>query len=255
MHRRRSLEQATDNLSTVPLEGNPSSNAGRPILDLTSGISTLQAVLTQVQGTVQHFTELEDILCQLSRSRSLRRDRDAQMSHIQEIVEHINTMDQQHTAEGYSIFGEAEDGPVVSLPDGSSVNLRPSRIHPSLNDVTCQTHKDITAYINDMKTQVRDIHAWQSYLLTQLEALVQKLPHGADNSMVAGPDAAPQDTMTVAQEVATILVDRLLTFDVLSLTHMGKLKGDRVAALLENPTMSHPTPCHLAVKTHTLNVQ
>jgi hypothetical protein len=238
----------------VPLAEDASPNTGRPILDVISGISTLQAVLTQVQATVEHFTDLEDILCQLSRSRSLKRDRDAQMSHVQDIIEHINTMDQQHTAEGHSIFGEAEDGPVVSLPDGSSVSLRPNRIHPSLNDVKCQTQKDITAYMDDMKTQVQDFHSWQSYLLTQLDALVQKLPRCGDNAMGAGPDVAAHDTMSVAQELTAILVDRLLTVDVLSLTHMGQLKGDRVAALLENPTMPHPTPCHLAVKTHTLNV-
>jgi hypothetical protein len=238
----------------VPLADDVGPNAGRPILDLTSGISTLQAVLTQVQDTVQQFTDLEDILCQLSRSRSLKRDRDAQMSHVQEIIEHINTMDQQHTAEGHSVFGEAEDGPVVSLPDGSSVSLRPKRVHPSLNGIECQSHKDITAYMDTMKTQVQEIHSWQSYLLTQLDALVQELPHCSDDAMGAGPDLAAHDTMSVAQEVTTLLVDQLLTFDVLSLTHMGKLQSDRVAALLENPTLPHPTPCHLAVKTHTLNV-
>jgi len=163
-------------------------------------------------------------------------------------------MDQQHTAEGHSVFGEAEDGPVVSLPDGTSVPLRPNRIHPSLGNVECQSHKDITAYLDAMKMQVQEVHTWQSYLLGQLDALVQKLPHCGDNTMGAGPDAATHDTMGAAQEVTTLLVDRLLTVDVLSLTHMGQLKGDRVAALLENPTTPHPTPCHLAVKTHTLNV-
>jgi len=233
---------------------NPFLNASRPILDVTSGISTLQAVLTQVQATVQHFTDLEDILCQLSQSRSLKRDRDAQMSHIEEIIEHINTMDRQHTAEGHSIFGETDDAPVVSLPDGSSVSLRPAGIHPSLNNVECQTHKDITAYLDNMKTQLQDIHSWQSYLVTQFEALVQKLPCRGDNFGVAGQDVSPEDTTALAQEITAILVDRLLTCDVLSLTHMGQLKGDRVAALLEDPTVSHPTPCHLAVKIHALNV-
>jgi hypothetical protein len=211
-------------------------------------------VLNQVQATVQDFSELEDILCQLSQSRSLKRDRDAQMSHLEEIVEHINTVDHQHTAEGHSIFGETQDAPVVSLPDGSSVNLRPNRILPSLNDVECQSPKDITAYLETMKAQLQDIHSWQAYLVTHFDSLVQKLPHWGDSSMATSQDASPDDTTAVAQKITAMLVDRLLTHDVLSLTRMGKLKGDRAAALLEDPTVSHATPCHLAVKIHSLNV-
>jgi hypothetical protein len=175
------------------------------------------------------------------------------MSHLEEIVEHINTVDHQHTAEGHSIFGETQDAPVVSLPDGSSVNLRPNRILPSLNDVECQSPKDITAYLETMKAQLQDIHSWQAYLVTQFDSLVQKLPHWGDSSMATSQDASPDDTTAVAQKITAMLVDRLLTHDVLSLTRMGKLKGDRAAALLEDPTVSHATRCHLTVKIHSLN--
>ncbi len=248
------LEQTSDNHNELPLAENPSPNGGRPILDITSGISTLQAVITQVQTMIRHFTDLEDILCQLSQSRSLKRDREAQMSHIEEIVEHINAMDRQHTAEGHSIFGKTEDAPVVSLPDGSSVNLRPNPILPSLNNIECQSHKDISAYLEDMKAQLQDVHSWQSYLVTQLDALTGKLPHWGDNALATDQDGAPTDAVATAQEITATLVDRLLTRDVLSLTHMGQLKSDRAAALLEDPTIAHPTPCHLAVHINALNI-
>ena len=75
-----------------------------------------------------------------------------------------------------------------------------------------------------------------------------------DSSVAMNQDASLSDTTTAAQEVVALLVDRLLTHDVLSLTRMGQLKCDRAAALLEDPTLSHATPCHLAVKIHSLNV-
>lgn len=220
-----------------------------------SGISTLQAVLDQVQAAVQQYTDLEDTLGQLSKSRSLKRDREAQAAHIQEMIEHINAMDCQCTAEGHSVFGETGDAPVVSLPDGSSVSLRPNPIHPALKGVECQTHKDISAYLESMKTQMQEIHAWQSYLATQFDALVQRLPQGGDNAGTPAQSASPSDTRAIAQEVTDLLVDQLLTCDVPSLTHMRQLKTDRATALLKDPTASQPTPCHLAVKTHTLNVR
>jgi len=72
--------------------------------------------------------------------------------------------------------------------------------------------------------------------------------------MATSQGASLNDTTAAAQELVAVLVDRLLTRDVLSLTRMGQLKGDRAAALLEDPTLSHATPHHLAVKIHSLNV-
>ena len=105
-----------------------------------------------------------------------------------------------------------------------------------------------------MKAHLKDIHAWQSYLMGQLDALVQKLPRWGDSSQAAASGGSPHEAKALAQEMTTILVDRLLTSDVLSLTRMGLLKGDRVAALLDDPTVPHPTPCHLALRLHDLNV-
>lgn len=254
MDRGIELEQTTEHLNETSSAENLSVNTGRPILDVTSGISTLQAVLTEVQATVQHFTELEDILSQLSKSRSLKRDRTAQMSHITEIIEHINAMDQQHTAEGYSVFGETEDAPVVSLPDGSGVSLRPSCIHPLLNAPECQSQRDVAAYLETLKAQLQDIQGWQNYLLGQLDALVEKLPYRGAGREKTAQQVPPSEAGALAQEMTSSLADQLLASDVLSLTHMGQLKGDRVAALLDDPTVPHPTPSHLAVKSQSLNV-
>jgi hypothetical protein len=248
------LEHTTEHLNDLPTAERPSPDNGRPILDITSGISTLQAVLTQVQEAVQHLADLEGILRQLCRSRSLKRDRAAQMSHVEEIVEHINAMDQKSTAEGHSVFGETADAPVVSLPDGSSVSLRPNRIHPLLDKMACQNQKDFAVYLETVKAQLKDIRAWQNYLLSQLDAFVQKLPFQGHVGPGAGQDAATHDAKALTQELTSLLVDQLLASDVLSLTRMGLLRGHRVAALLDDPTALHPTPCHLTVKSHDLNV-